>query len=286
MSGVSADAYARPATLAAALEARAANPGWTVLAGGTDLMVPGIHRAEPAGVLDLFELAELHAITATDEGLRLGACATFAELVASDLVRERLPLLHAAAREVGAVQIRERGTIGGNVVTSSPVGDLLPALLALDATAVVASHATERRVAYERFLTGYRRVDLAPEELLVAVEVPVPGPGTVQRWRKVATRAAQAISKVSLAAAAEVADGRARHVRLAFGGVADRPVRAHDIEALIEAEPLSSELADAVRAAVTGSLHPITDARSTADYRLDVAARIAARFVTDLTGGH
>lgn len=277
--------YARPASLAAALDARAAHPGWLVLAGGTDVMVPGARPTEPAGILDVFGLRDLHGVAVLDGTVHIGACTTFAELLTSDLVVDLLPLLHEAAREVGAVQIRERGTVGGNILTSSPVGDLLPGLLALDATVRVASRARDRAIPYEHFLTGYRQVDLAPDELLVAVQIPVPRPGVVQHWRKVATRAAQAVTKVSLAAAARVTGGRAHDVRLAFGGVADRPVRVPSAEVLVEGGPLTAELAAQVEAAVAEALHPITDSRSTADYRRDVAARLAARFTASLLDG-
>jgi CO/xanthine dehydrogenase FAD-binding subunit len=284
VSLVEGAAYARPATLVDALATRAAHPNWVVLAGGTDLMVPGHPGASASGVLDLCGLDELHGIEATGDLVRIGACTTYAELLASELVSRHLSLLAVAAREVGATQIRSRGTVGGNVMTASPVGDLLPVLLALDATVMVASATSHRCLPYERFVTGYRSVDLAAEELLTAVELAVPAPGTQQHWRKVGPRAAQAISKVSLAATGLVVDGRVEHVRLAFGGVADRPVRLHAVESLVQGAPLGPALAEQVRDAVAGALDPITDMRSTADYRRDVAANLAARFVTTLAG--
>jgi CO/xanthine dehydrogenase FAD-binding subunit len=257
-----------------------------VLAGGTDSMVPSARAAAGPvkGVIDLFTVDELHCIDATFETMRIGACTTYAELLASGALRATLPLLAAAAREIGAEQIRERGTIGGNVVTCSPVGDMLPGLLALDAGVVVASERGSRTVEYERFVRGYRDVDLAPDELLVAVEIPRPDPGTVQHWRKVGTRAAQSIAKLSFAATARLHDGRATHVRVAFGGVADHPIRLHDVEAIVEGAVPDGALAVTARDAVLGSLHPITDVRSSADYRRDVAANLVARFVSGLAG--
>jgi CO/xanthine dehydrogenase FAD-binding subunit len=139
-----------------------------------------------------------------------------------------------------------------------------------------------RTVPYERFVQGYRSVDLAPDELLVAVEVPRPGPGTVQHWRKVGTRSAQAITKVAIAAVARVEGGRVVRCRLAFGAVADHPVRLHAVEAMVEGAVADAALAAAVGAAVRDALEPITDVRSTADYRRDVAARLATRFVATL----
>lgn len=282
MSAPPVDAYAGATSLGDALRVRAENPTWLVLAGGTDVMVPGSGLSDPPGVLDLFGVGELHGVDGAGEVIRIGACTTYAELLASDVVRGNLPLLGDAAREVGAEQIRERGTIGGNVVTCSPVGDMLPGLLALDARVVLASVAGTRTMPYEQLVRGYREVDLGPDELLVALEVPRPAAGTVQHWRKVGTRSAQAITKVAIAAVARVEDGRVAHFRLAFGAVADHPVRLHAVEAMVEGAVADVVLAEAVGAAVRDALQPITDARSTADYRRDVAARLAARFVASL----
>jgi CO/xanthine dehydrogenase FAD-binding subunit len=283
MSAATDLSYAGTRSLTDALQVRAEHPSWLVLAGGTDVMVPGSGLTDVPGVLDLFGVDELHGVEVRGAAVRIGACTTYAELLASHVVVDRLPLLAAAARDVGAEQIRARGTIGGNVITCSPVGDLLPGLLALDASVVLASVAATRTVPYERFVRGYRLVDLAPDEILVAVEVPLPEPGTVQHWRKVGTRAAQAVTKVAVAATARVEVGRVARFRLAFGAVADRPVRLHAVEALVEGSAADESLAEAVAAAVRDALRPITDLRSTADYRRDVAARLAARFVTGLT---
>jgi xanthine dehydrogenase small subunit len=269
----------RPRTLAEALAARATHPDWLVVAGGTDLMVGALHRAPPAGVIDVFGIRELQGIHRLELKVRIGAGTTYAKLLEHTLVSRVLPSLHQACAEVGAVQIQARGTLGGNMATSSPVGDTLPCLLALDATVVLVSATNgERRVPYHAFCTGYRKVDLREDELIVAVEVPEPIPGTVQVWRKVGTRKAQAISKVMLAATGYVdAAGRISRARVALGAVADRPLRLRAVEALLLGQR-PDEAHDAVCAAIT----PITDVRSTKEYRLDVAARLVAGFVRTL----
>ncbi len=275
---------ARPASLAEALAARAAHPDWVVVAGGTDLMVGALHRPPPAGVLDVFGLPELRGVQAAGDRVRIGAGTTYGQLLADPLVREHLRCLRAACAEVGALQIQARGTLGGNMATSSPVGDTLPCLLALDAEVLVASQARgERRVPYHAFCTGYRKVDLQLDELIVAVEVPRPAAQAVQVWRKVGTRKAQAISKVMLAAVGHLdGAGRVAHARVALGAVADRPVRVRAVEDLLLGqapdEALAARAADAVRQTIT----PITDVRSTKEYRLDVAARLVAGFVRAL----
>lgn len=282
MTAITSTPYARPLAISDALELRARHPGWLVLAGGTDAMVPGAGAAPVDGVIDVFAIDALHGVVASADRLRVGACTTYAELLRSASVRSTLPLLAAAAREIGAEQIRQRGTIGGNVVTCSPVGDMLPGLLALDARIVIASLQTTRTIAFDAFVHGYRQVDLAPDELLVAIDIPRPAPGTVQHWRKVGTRAAQSIAKVSFAAAARLTDGRLAAVRLAFGGVADRPVRLPDVEHLAEGAPPGAALGSAIGSAVSRSLEPISDVRSTAEYRRAVAGNLAARFVSTL----
>lgn len=281
MSGP-AIACAQPSSLAAALASRSEHTDWLVLAGGTDVMVARRELGDRPGVLDLFGVGELHRVERAGDTIRIGACATYAELLAGADLRDELPLLWRAAGEVGAEQVRQRGTIGGNIVTCSPVGDMLPGLLALDASVVIASTGASRTVPYEELVCGYREVDLRPDELLVGVEVPIPAAGTVQHWRKVGTRAAQAITKVSIAAVARVEQARVAHVRLAFGAVADRPVRLRAVEALVEGASVDEALVAAVERAVRDSLQPITDVRSTADYRAGVAGRLAARFVADL----
>lgn len=274
----------RPRTLAEALAARATHPDWLVVAGGTDLMVGALHRAPPPGVIDVFGIRELQGIHRLELKVRIGAGTTYAQLLENTLVSRVFPSLHQACAEVGALQIQARGTLGGNMATSSPVGDTLPCLLALDAQVVLVSATNgERRVPYHAFCTGYRKVDLREDELIVAVELPEPIPGTVQVWRKVGTRKAQAISKVMLAATGYVdAAGRISRARVALGAVADRPIRLRAVEALLlgqaPTEALAAGAADAVRAAIT----PITDVRSTKEYRLDVAARLVAGFVRTL----
>mgnify|MGYP001618458588 CR=1 FL=1 len=247
-------------------------------------MVGAIHRPAPPGVIDVFDLADLRGIAAGPDGVRIGAATTYADLLASDLVRRELPILHRAAREIGAAQIQERGTLGGNVATSSPVGDTLPVLLALDATVELASTRGPRRVPYAGFTTGYRRTALGPDELVAAILLPRRSPGQVDFWRKVGTRRAQAISKVVVAASAVLEGGRLRNVRLAMGAVADRPIRLARSEALLEGARPDPEIAQRLAAEVRAEIRPISDVRSTREYRLETAARLAARWILDLLG--
>jgi len=237
------------------------------LAGCTDVYV-GLNFGTVSArrFLNLWGLEELRGIEERDGRLRLGALTTYAEMIRSDAVGRRLPILAAAAREVGGVQIRNRGTLGGNLANASPAGDTLPVLAVAEAEIVLASAAGERRVSFGSFSTGYRQTALRPDELIVAVEVP---PLHGQLWfRKVGTRLAQAISKVVMAAV------RAPRPRVALGSVAPTVIRLERTEAALAAGAGPDE---AVRV-LAAEIRPIDDLRSTAAYRRRVAGNLLRRF--------
>ena len=269
--------YVRPRDLEEATTARAAHPDWMLLAGGTDLMVNANHRPVPAGILDLWRLAELCFIHVGDDAITIGAGTTWSEVERHAEVRRQLAPLALAAREIGALQIQARGTLGGNVGTSSPVGDSLPALLALDAQIEVASVRGRRRVPYHEWCTGYRTTKLAPDELIVAAHLPLPDAATRTTWRKVGTRRAQSISKVMGAAAITLDGDTVVSARVALGAVANRPIRVTAVEDAVRGQRLGPA-ADAARAALRTAIQPIDDVRSTASYRHEVAENLVARF--------
>ncbi len=266
-------AYVRPRDLAEALATRAAHPDWMVIAGGTDLMVNANHRAIPLGMLDLWRLAELGFVRASDASIAIGAGTTWREVEQHPEIRAHLAPLAAAAREIGALQIQARGTLGGNVGTSSPVGDSLPVLLALDAELEVASLRGRRRVAYRDWCTGYRKTQLAADELIVAAHVPRPDRATRTAWRKIGTRRAQSISKVMGAAAITLDGDVVTSARVALGAVAERPIRIAAVEAAVRGLRLGPA-AEAARLALRTAIKPIDDVRSTALYRRQVAVNL------------
>jgi xanthine dehydrogenase small subunit len=242
------------------------------LAGCTDVYVSLNFGTLPdTRFLNLWGLDDLREIRAHGAVLSIGALATYTEIVGSPLVRKRLPMLVAAAREVGGIQIQNRGTIGGNVANASPAGDTLPVLAASDAIVVLESVDGVRRVPFSTFYTGYRRSVMVPGELITGLEVPkVRGR---QFFRKVGTRAAQAISKVVMAAVAPAAVGELP--RIALGSVAPTVVRLPSTEAAL-AEGAS--ITEAQRILIE-EIAPIDDIRSTAEYRRRVAANLLARFM-------
>lgn len=254
------------------------------IAGGTDLMVAlnGEMDEPPERILDLWRLDELRGIALDGEALSLGALTTYTEIRRSALCREHLPALVEAAATIGAAQIQNRGTLGGNIANASPAGDTLPVLLALDASIVVGSLRGERTVPAEDFWTSYRQTVLADDELVVRIRVPL-ATGRETRYRKVGTRRAQSISKVVLALSYRDAGPSApwTDVRLALGSVAATPIRARQTESVLEGSPPTPEVADRAAETLASELHPIDDVRSTAEYRRIVAARVLHRLIRD-----
>ncbi|MDQ3938261.1 MAG: xanthine dehydrogenase family protein subunit M [Chloroflexota bacterium] len=255
------------------------------IAGGTDLMVQitGELAPPPERVLDIWRLDELRGIRLDDAALSLGALTTYTDIRRSELCQELVPALVEAAATIGAAQIQNRGTIGGNAINASPAGDTLPLLLATDAELVLGSARGDRAVAAKDFWTAYRQTARAPDELLLRIRIPLQTSRQV-RFRKVGTRRAQAISKVVMALGWRDDGGVWRDVRLALGSVADRPIRAHQTEGVLEGAAPRRETADHAAATVAAEIAPIDDVRSTADYRRVVTARVLHRLLREEGG--
>ncbi len=275
-----------PPDLAAAYALLAEAPHRPI-AGGTDVLVQltGELGPVPDRMVDLWRLDELRGIALDGDAIELGALTTYTDIRRSALCREHLPALVDAAATIGAAQIQNRGTLGGNVANASPAGDTLPVPLATDATFVVGSARGERTIPATGFWVAYRRTAMEPDELLLRIRVPL-ATGRELRFRKIGTRRAQAISKVVLCLAwRETAPGAPwSDVRLGLGSVADRPIRAAATEAVLEGAAPTERTADHAAETLAGELRPIDDVRSTADYRRTVAARVLHRLVRDAGG--
>jgi CO/xanthine dehydrogenase FAD-binding subunit len=236
----------------------------------------------PERVLNLWGLDELRGIDVRGDVLELGALTTYTVIRRSDACRTHAISLADAAATIGAAQIQHRGTIGGNVMNASPAGDTLPVLLALDAVLVLGSAAGEREVPATEFWPAYRQTAARPEELLVRVRIPIVA-DREQRFRKVGTRRAQAISKVVVAATWR-GQGEWRDVRIALGSVAPTPIRIAAAEAALEGRPRDAASIDAAVAALASAIQPIDDVRSTAAYRREAARRVVRRLLADAVG--
>jgi CO/xanthine dehydrogenase FAD-binding subunit len=240
------------------------------MAGCTDLYVAlNFGTLKDQSFLNLWRLDALRGIDIRDNVLWIGALATYSDLLRSPLIRKRLPMLASAARQVGGLQIQNRGTIGGNVGNASPAGDTLPVLAVADATVVLQSAHGTRRVPFSAFYTGYRRSVMRQDELIAGLEIP---PVRGRQWfRKVGTRAAQAIAKVVMAGVGGSTP------RIALGSVAPTVVRALKTEEVLIS---GGSLGEAQRA-LNSEIAPLDDLRSTAEYRRRVAANLLARFCMD-----
>jgi len=263
----------QPRSLADALKMLRNEGPLVPLAGCTDLYVSlNFGTLKATRFLDLWNLDALRGIELRGGALRIGALTTYTEIRRSATIRRRLPMLAAAAREIGGVQIQNRGTIGGNVANASPAGDTLPVLLAADAVVVLRSAAGVRRVPMTSFYTGYRQSVATPEELIVAFEIP---PVRGRQWfRKVGTRAAQAIAKIVVAGVQD------REPRLAMGSVGPVPLRLWQTERALGS---GASLAEAQQT-LQREIAPIDDLRSTAEYRRQVAANLVAQFWNSRSG--
>jgi CO/xanthine dehydrogenase FAD-binding subunit len=272
----------QPATLAEALELRAAHPDAAALAGGTDLMVElNFDKARPPAILDLTRVPELAEWAPDDGRVRVGAGVSYTRII--DELGDRLPGLAIASRTVGSLQIRNRGTVGGNLATASPAGDALPPLYTADAQIEVASTRGTRRVPVAELITGPKRTSLAPDELIVAFEQPAAaGP---QQFAKVGTRNAMVIAVCSFSLALWPEQ---RRVATCIGSAGPTPLRAPEAEAFIEGVleehgywERGADLPD-VAVQRFGELagqaaSPIDDVRGTAAYRRHAVGVMAMR---------
>ncbi|HEY7214240.1 MAG TPA: xanthine dehydrogenase family protein subunit M [Thermoanaerobaculia bacterium] len=269
----------RPRTLEEAVRQLAEDPALVPTAGCTDLMVRGpeaLHKMDR--VLDLLAVDELRGIRETEGALEIGATTSFSEIRRAAAVRNAFPSLASAASVVGGWQIQNRATLGGNMANASPAGDSLPVLLALDAIVVAAGSQGTREIPYAEFHTGYRKTALRPGEIVASVRLPYLPQGTVQAFRKVGTREAQAISKVVVAMAGRIEDGRVADLRLGAGSIAAVPVRLRAAEEASRGLP-PAEAADLAGRAAAGEVTPIDDVRSTAEYRRFALDRVVRRLV-------
>jgi CO/xanthine dehydrogenase FAD-binding subunit len=275
--------FLQPTTWAEALEAKAAHPDAVPIAGGTDVMVAvNFGRLRPSHLLDLTRVEELRQWDTEDGAVRLGAGVPYARVITE--LGDRLPGLAMAARTIGSPQIRNRGTVGGNLATASPAGDAHPALLAAGAEVEVASVRGSRRIPVPDFYTGVKRTAMADDELIAAVRITPPsGP---QQYSKIGTRNAMVIAVAAFGLALHPAR---RAVGTGIGSAAPTPRRAPAAEEFLAGEldglwDSRGELPPATAARfgelVAGAAVPIDDVRGTARYRVHALSVMARRALT------
>ena len=277
--------FLQPSTWGEALQMKAAHPDAMPIAGGTDVMVEiNLDRHRPASIIDLTRIADLDEWGMDGGLLRIGAGVTYARIIQE--LGDRLPGLAMASRTVGSPQIRNRGTVGGNLGSASPAGDAHPPLLASGALVEVASVGGRRRVEAREFFTGPKRNSMRKDELIAAFLIePANGP---QQFSKVGTRNAMVIAVCSFAVAL---DPERRHVGTGIGSAAPTPVSAGDAERFIEGvleeggmwdkpQPIDSNALGRFGELVAAAASPIDDVRGTAAYRTHALSVMARRTLT------
>lgn len=265
-----------------ALALYSAEPRAMPLAGGTDLMVGwNLGLLNGRTVLDLSRLRAWRAVKATETGLSVGALVTHADLRRHPSVRRDFPLLAEACATVGAAQIQNRGTIGGNLANASPAADSFPPLAVYEASVRIAGPGGMRELPLLELFAGVKRTHLRPGELIASVELPLPeSRPSAALFRKVGTRCAQAISKTMFAGLLWVdARGAVAQARLSFGSLAPTVRRLHGVEAFLKGRRLDAATAAEAAAMLDSEVSPIDDIRSTREYRLAASRNILRRFL-------
>lgn len=276
--------YLKPKTLGEAVSLLA-TPGGQILAGGTDFY-PALGERLPQGrVVDITALGEIRGISTENEWIRIGGLTTWSEVIRAPLPR-CFDALKAAGREVGSVQIQNRGTVAGNLCNASPAADGVPPLLALDAEVELASAAGRRRMPLEQFLAGNRKTLRRSDEILAAVLVPRRMEDAASTFLKLGARRYLVIS-ISMVAAVVQADetGRVAEVHVVVGSCSATARRLRDLEKDLVGLAAKEGIGGAVKAEHLKTLSPIDDVRATADYRRDASLTLVQRALEACVGG-
>jgi CO/xanthine dehydrogenase FAD-binding subunit len=273
--------------LCALVHERASGGDKTVLlAGGTDFFVEASQGALRSGplplVVDISRMRELTGIAWDGRRLRIGAAASYLAIARHPVVRERAPLLERMSIDVGGPTIQARGTLGGNLATASPAADGVAAIAAFDPIIEVESVRGRRKIPMRDLQTGYKQSTRADDEIIVAIELEPPLLGSPWVWRKVGTRLAQAISKVALAAVAEVEDGTIKRFGSAMASVAPVTALMPRVRALFTGARVADLDGAALDTAVEADISPIDDLRSTRAYRAHCAKVLLRGFAREL----
>ncbi len=272
--------YHQPATVRAAVEILRKHPGAKPLAGGTDLVPKMKQRLlEPKHVVNLKKIPELSVVEDRGDAVYIGAAVRLREIEKSETIRRRLPLLSSCVRSIGSVQIRNMGTLGGNVCNASPAADGALGLVALEATVHIAGPGGERQVEAKSFFEGPGLTVLGEDELVTGFTVPVPTEDTGTCFISVG-RTALDISTISIAVALTMDGDRVKDAKVVLGSVAPTPIRLADAEKQLKGKTLTEKLVEDTAMKVSESIKPITDIRGTAEYRREASRGMAVEAIT------
>ena len=265
-----------PRSLDRLLALKAEHPDAPLLGGGTDLgILASKERHHFTDIIWTGAVAELKRVAREAAAVTIGAAVTYTDALPA--IDELYPSFATLIRRIGSRQIRNFGTIGGNVCNASPIGDTPPCLIVLGATFMVRSKRGAREIDADDFFVGYRKTALADDEVLETIRLPLPREDQVFRAYKVSKRFDQDISAVIGAYALTIRNGTVEQARIAYGGMAATPARAPGCEAALQGAAWSMDSILAAGVALEGDFTPLTDFRASADYRKRVAARLVRR---------
>ncbi len=251
---------------------------WVFVAGGTDLLVQKERWLNATRIIDLTAVPALHQTIETGQsGVRIGAAVPYGEIIRHSVLQKRLPLLTEACRHIGAVQIQNRGTIGGNIANASPAGDTLPVLAVLNAELLIGPRENNsfRRVPVNEMMLGPGQTLLQKNEYIAFIEIPwLPDDGYLWAFRKVGQREALAISKLSLAVLLRKKGNTVHDVRIASGSVAPVIKRHEKTEQTLLGKELTEARIEQAAETLKTEINPISDVRSTREYRKQVTADV------------
>jgi aerobic carbon-monoxide dehydrogenase medium subunit len=268
---------------------REKGPGGRLLAGGTDLVIAMKEKGlVPKYIVDLKRLPGLSGVSENSDGsIVMGALTTMREIETDPLLSRKYPFLSQSAAEVGSIQIRNRATIGGNMSNATPSADVAPSLIALQATTKLIGATGERTVTLDEFFLGPGQTIMNPDEILAEITIPKTSPRLVGEYIKFSPREMMDLAYVGVAVAYAISEKEKKcdGVRIVLGAVAPTPIRAKRAEALLEGQILSEELAEKVGAIAAEEAKPISDVRSSADYRRAMVGAMTKRALLNAAVG-
>jgi len=254
------------------------------VAGATDVGLWVTKHMRPiAPAIFISHLDELHRIEETETGLTIGACVTYTEF--QDAVATHFPQITGYWNRIGGEQVRNMGTVGGNVANGSPIGDTPPVLIALGADVTLRKGTEQRTVPVEDFFIDYGKQDRQPGDFVEALHIPFPGADHLFAAYKVSKRRDEDISSVAAAFRIRIADGKVAEAVIAYGGMAATPKRARAVESLLAGKPWSAQTIAEAQAGFADDFSPIGDWRASAEYRALVARKLLTRFHLETTQG-
>ncbi len=280
----------QPSSLAEATRLLRDNgPGGRFLAGGTDLVIAIKEKGlVPTYIVDLKKIPGLSAIRENSDGsITIGALVTMRQLELSPTIVKRFPFLAQSAAEVGSIQIRNRATVGGNMANATPSADVAPSLMALDATARIVGGSGEKILPLEEFFLGPGLTAMQPDEILTELRIPNTSPQLVGEYIKFSPREMMDLAYVGVAVcfALDRREKRCQQARFVLGAVAPTPIRARKAEAVIEGQVLTEDLAAKAGAEAARESRPISDVRSSAEYRRAMVQAMTRRAILNAASG-